>query len=328
MDAEPDRPSAVAERDEDGRGHRSDTPARGRPLQLLRQARLRDLVARTDPGPRRLEASGVTLEGGTAWVAFDNLASVVGVDVSLTAPDRTVVVHRDGAAPGYEDITADATDGSRYLAIEATRTPGGTYRPQIDHVDPQWRLIARRWVRMDLDRPTKGLEGLACVRRGGRAHLLALTEGREPRVHGRRAGKAVHVLALRGDAWEVVADLRLPTGLDFRDHSALGVRDRRIAVVSQESAAMWVGELDPHRWSLTGPGRVHPFPRGTGGRTTYGTVEGVSWLDDRTIVAVSDRPKHRHHPRFRRTADSLHVFSVPALAVHGAGPEAAAGRPR
>jgi hypothetical protein len=45
----------------------------------------------------------------------------------------------------------------------------------------------------------------------------------------------------------------------------------------------------------------------------YGTVEGVCWLDDRTVAAVSDRAKRRQPKRLRETDQSVHVFQLPEV---------------
>jgi hypothetical protein len=111
--------------------------------------------------------------------------------------------------------------------------------------------------------------------------------------------------------WRVSALVPLPASLAFGDHSALSVRGDRIAVVSQESSALWVGRLDSHQWRLADAGQVHPFPRDDRGRIRYGTCEGVTWLDDDSVAVVPDRSKRRQPVRFRATSESVHVFAVP-----------------
>jgi hypothetical protein len=289
---------------------------RGPPLELVRQVKLADALSPVAPELDRLEASGVMLQEGLLWVIFDNLPHVAGIGSSLV-PGRSVpvMVRQPGPAPGYEDIAHDEVTGQRFLLIESAAVPGSGFRPQIDEYDSHWRRISRRWVELDLEHPNKGLEGLTCIRRGGRQYLLALSEGNRNQGgrRGRRPGGGlVQVLERQGAAWVVLDRIHLPPGLPFTDYSGLSVRGQQIAVVSQQCSAIWIGHLDAASWQVTGGGQVHGFPRDRHGRLLYGTVEGVSWVDDQTVAAVSDRAK-RHWPRrLRATAESVHLFALPA----------------
>ena len=298
----------------------------GPPLRLLREAPLRDLLAPIAPDLHRLEASGVVLIDDLLWIIFDNLPHLVAVGPGLApGPGAATVVRGSGPAAGYEDVAHDEVSGRRFVLIESARTPQGRYRPQIDEYDAHWRHLARRWVELDVVHRNKGLEGLTCVHRGGRLHLLALSEGNGGRGgrRGRRPGDGVvHVLVEEAGAWAVAGRIHLPAGLPFVDHSGISVHGDRIAVVSQESSALWVGRLDPGSWRVAGGGRVHPFPRDRRGRLLYGTVEGVTWVDERTVAAVSDRAKPAAQRRLRRTAESVHLFALPEP---GDDPRARAG---
>ncbi len=289
--------------------------ASGADLGLLRETKLASLIAPVAPDADRLEASGVVLQDDRLWVIFDNLPHIIAIDPTLVpGPGAAHVVRQDGPAAGYEDIARDEVTGRRFVLIESAPYPGGGFRPQIDEFDAHWRRVVRRWVELELHRPNKGLEGLDCVHRDGQRFLLALSEGNGGRggPAGRRPGKGtVHVLTERGDTWVVIDRIRLPVDLPFVDYSGLSVRENRIAVISQESSALWVGRLDPHHWRITDGGTVHPFPRDHKGRVRYRTVEGVTWLDDSTVAAVSDRARGKHGRRARATAESVHVFAVP-----------------
>jgi hypothetical protein len=111
--------------------------------------------------------------------------------------------------------------------------------------------------------------------------------------------------------WTVREQIHLPPDLPFVDYSAVSVHGDRIAVVSQQSSALWVGRLEPDSWQVAGTGQVYPFPRDHQGRRLYGTVEGVTWLDERTVAVVSDRAKPSQPRRLRETAESVQVFVVP-----------------
>jgi hypothetical protein len=287
----------------------------GPPLRLLRQATVASLVADVAPDLHRFEASGVCREADLLWIVCDNLPHVVGVPLSLQADAGEVrVIREPGHAAGYEDITWDREDGHRFALIEAARSADGRFRPLIDEFDPSWRRIARRTVDLTVESLNKGLEGLSCVRRDGRRHLLGLSEGNDNlagRLGRRPGGGLVHVLVEQGERWVVSDLIHLPEVLPFVDYSALGVSAGRIAVVSQESSALWVGRLDPSAWRVVDDGRVFAFPRDHDGRIRYGTVEGICWLDERTVAAVSDRPKPHEPDRLHQTGESVHLFEVP-----------------
>jgi len=286
----------------------------GPPLRLVREARLPDLLREVAPDLHRLEASGVARRDGLLWIVCDNLPHLIGLDPQLR-PGRGAVrlVRRPGRAPGYEDLAWDPESGRWLVLVEGAPTAEG-FQPRLDEFDAGGRLLGRRWVTLAVESPNKGLEGLTTVRRGGRSWLVALSEGNGNHAgrRGRRPGHGLlHVLDLQGDEWAVTATVRLPAGLSFTDYSAVSARGDTLAVASQESSALWIGQLRPDRWEVAGGGRVHPFPRDRRGRVRYGTVEGVCWLDDRTLAVVSDRPKRRQARRLRAQGESVHIFEVP-----------------
>jgi hypothetical protein len=300
------RPSATALRD----------PTVGAPvLRLRREAKVVDLLADAAGGDR-FEASGVLAFDGWLWVIFDNSPDVARIGPALTTGDPSATLIRQQGGPvGYEDIAHDPVDRRFFLLVEAVRHRSGAWLAQVHEFDRELRPVAVRWLDFPLDRPNKGLEGLTCVRRGGSVHLLALCEGNRCRggEEGRRPGGGrVHVFVEGPDRWERTHTIRLPASLTFTDYSSISVSGDRVAVVSQESSALWVGRLAPSSWDLVDAGRTYSFPRDPHGKTLYGTVEGVSWLADDEVVVVSDRAKATHPSRFRAKDQSVHLFALPA----------------
>lgn len=82
----------------------------------------------------------------------------------------------------------------------------------------------------------------------------------------------------------------------------------RIAVVSQASARVWTARIDARARALV-PGSevVYRFPS-----KSYGNVEGIAWLTEDTLVAVSDKKKTRQPERCAEKDQSIHVFRIPA----------------
>jgi hypothetical protein len=285
----------------------------GRPpaLRLLAEAKVADLIG---DGTGRYEASGVLAYGDWFWVVFDNLADVARIDPGLTPGDtRSTLIRQRDSMVGYEDIAHDAADGRYFLLIEAVRRGSG-YMARVRELDSNLRSLTTRWLDVPLERANKGLEGLECVRRAGRVHLLGLCEGNRGRggKQGRRPGGGrLHVFGEDTAEWERVATIHLPATLWFTDYSGISVAGDRVAVVSQESSALWVGRLAPSSWELLDDGTTYIFPRDERGRIRYGTVEGVSWLGDDEVVVVSDRAKPTQPRRVHGTDQSVHRFALP-----------------
>jgi hypothetical protein len=82
----------------------------------------------------------------------------------------------------------------------------------------------------------------------------------------------------------------------------------RLAVVSQASARLWTARLDAQARTLVRDSEaVYRFPN-----KSYGNVEGIAWLSEDTLIAVSDRKKARQPERCAEKDQSIHVFRIPA----------------
>jgi hypothetical protein len=286
-------------------------------LQLLREAKISQLLGSAARDVRRLEASGVLVEGDTLWVIFDNVPYVVRLDAGLTPDHPDTLLLRQPVGPvGYEDIAFDHSGGRFYLLIEAAERGSGVLMAQVYEFDRQFRMLGDGWLDAPLERANKGIEGLSVVRRDDRTHLLGLCEGNfglGGQAGRRPGGGRIHVFA-RPDAerdWGRLATIELPPSVEFADYSGISVTGDRIAVVSQESSALWVGRLHPQRWEVLDEGRSYLFPRDQRGRIVYGNIEGISWLGDGSLVVVSDRAKRTQPARMRAKDQSVHIFELP-----------------
>jgi hypothetical protein len=113
--------------------------------------------------------------------------------------------------------------------------------------------------------------------------------------------------------WKHVATAELPGHLRFADYSAVALAGGRLALVSQESSELWVGQFATDTWAAVGPGDTYQFPRGPGDEVVYRTVEGICWLGPDRVVVVSDRVKRNEEGhRGRAKEESLHVFDLPS----------------
>jgi hypothetical protein len=272
-------------------------------VQLLRESTCVSLLGeRSD-----YEASGVALKDGQLYVVFDDDGRIARVDPELSQAE---LLGSKDAGTEYEGITWDPLRERFYVVVEAQRSAGGA-RPGLVELDADLQILARHEVPFDLDRPNKGGEGVVWLEHQGESRVLVLLEGNHGK--GGKRGKDVgHGLALvyrfGAEGLEQLAELKLPAVAAFEDYSGIAIREGRLAVVSQSTAQLWVGELDPDTWSVT-EGRVYDFPRQEG-EVAYGNIEGVVWLDDQTLACVSDQPKP-NHPEHRPKGESVHVFRLP-----------------
>jgi len=271
-------------------------------LELVREQKLYRLI----PGrtvTSRLEASGVALlDDSTALVVFDSLNQIAHIDISLKPSRRNRIWHAPSLGAGFEDVAADHKGGSTFALVEAVEDFDGALRGFVAEYDRDGRLRHCSRLPGSFKKANKGFEGLAHVRHNGREHLYALREGN---VRSRGCID-VYVRGAKG-GWRQSRQIELPDEARFDDYSALAYRDGRLAVVSQESARLWVGQLDrrTHRL-MPKSGAVYRFPH-----KRYRNVEGIDWLSADTVIAVSDRSKKDQPARSADTDQSIHVFRIP-----------------
>jgi hypothetical protein len=288
--------------------------ARRRVLTLVTERKLSDLIE-PPKGSAVLEASGVIAKDGHYYVVFDNVRRVARVHAGLTPGSNA---HgwfggpRDGE--GYEDIAFNPHTRRFYLLIEAEKHPDGTYKALIDECDEAGKYKRRRWVDFPFEKRNTGFEGLCAVRWKDSDYLLALAEGNRARAgrKGRKPGGGqMQVLKRAGTLWKPVARIDLPPSVKFEDYSAVSIRGRQIAVISQQTSRLWVGTLKFGDWTLTDAGDVYDFPRTRKGKIKYCTLEGVCWLSPRSFVLVSDLASLDAAKRCRKRDQSIHVFRIP-----------------
>lgn len=276
-----------------------------RRLKLVREEKLYRLI----PGrtrTSRLEASGVALTGtSTALVVFDNLNQIASIDVSLKRSPRNALWPAPSLGAGFEDVATDLRSGSTFALVECVQDTDGVLRGFVAEYDRHRRFRQCERLSGQFEKANKGFEGLAHARHQGREYLYALREANW-RSSGARRGR-IDVFVRTPGRWKESHRIALPIDARFEDYSALAIRDRRIAVVSQQSARLWVGELDVRaQMVVRGSGAVYRFPG-----KNYRNVEGIAWLTNDTLVAVSDRVKKDQPGRCASTDQSIHIFRIP-----------------
>jgi hypothetical protein len=276
-------------------------------LELVREEKLYRLLPGGGP-TSRLEASGVAFaDDATALVVFDNLNVIARVDLSLERKATNRLLPAPSLGLGFEDIAIARRDGRLLCLIETLEDFNGALRGFVAEYEADGRFVRCMPLPIPLVDANKGYEGLAHARRGGRELLYALHEASHG-AKGDRRGRIDVFARKRDGGWSASGSIRVPKDADLEDYAALAYRDGKVAIVSQESARLWVARVDDKTLKLVpGSSARYRFPS-----KHYGNVEGVAWLSSDTLVAVSDRRKKNQPSRFAEKDQSIHVFRVPA----------------
>jgi len=277
-------------------------------LELIREEKLYRLI----PGKKkssRLEASGVALiDEKTALVIFDSLNLVARIDLSLKPGKRNRLFATPSIGEGFEDIAIDHEGGRIFCIIETMEDTDGKYRGFVSEYDHEGRMQRCERLETAFTSPNKGFEGLAFLRRGGEQLLYAMCEGNLCTDAKSGGGRIQAFTRTREGAWEWSHGVMLPESVDFEDYAGMSYRNGRLAVVSQASSRLWIGGVDEDaRKIVKGSGNVYRFPA-----KGYCNVEGVAWLSDDMIVAVSDQKKKRQPDVCAKKDQSIHIFRIPA----------------
>ncbi len=269
------------------------------------------------PGPKGgYEPSGVCFRDGCLYVVFDNFPHIARLGYPLAVGDpANALVRQDGKNRGFEGITYYEPKRCFLIISEALKDPDGDYRPAIEAYDDHLRRQRSKWLDFPVVKRNKGMEGVTYARLDGQDTVLCLYEGNKSKggAQGRKPGGGrVHVYQARATKWGYKRTLKLPKAVRFRDYSGMDVDGARIAVVSQDSSALWIGELRGDGLGFLDDGKIFCFPRADSGKRIYCTIEGVTWITPEEIAVVSDRRnKDSQKRRCKRKAQSIHIFRIP-----------------
>ncbi|NOQ36216.1 MAG: hypothetical protein GQ569_10020 [Methylococcaceae bacterium] len=283
-------------------------------LELIKESKIYKLLKECD-ADSRLEASGVYTKGDYSYVVFDNKPDIAKLNNNLLADENNQLVLK-GDGQDFEDIAFDSEQQRLLIVQESHQNEQGEFCPRIDEYDLDLNFIESNPVDFLFDGDTnKGIEGLSYVNWGGKAYTLGLSEGNKAK-DGKKSTKKghgrIHVFEKEVTQWGHRATLKLPKSVRFSDYAGIGIEGLRVAVVSQESSALWIGELQEGGWYFVDDGVSYSFPRDDKGEIIYGNVEGVSWLDEETVIVVSDKRKAKIQAKICETKDqSIHIFKVP-----------------
>jgi hypothetical protein len=287
-------------------------------LELVLEVRINELLK--GAGDKRYEASGVYLKDDYLHIIFDDEPHLLRIRLDWQrAKEEPVLLELRDSGEGYEDITYHSSTNRWYCLIEAAETKSGIYMPRVDEFDESFTFIKRSWLKFPLKAGNKGFEGLATLSYLGNDYLLGLCEGNDCKSGsaGVESGNGrIQVFKRAADEWDHIGTIKLPKTARFKDYSSLDIYQGYLTVLSQSSSAMWVGRLRTQPASLKDvfddDGQLFLFPRDKKGQTSYCNLEGVAWLGNDRLIAVSDKGKDNQPKRCARKGQSIHIFKLPA----------------
>ena len=300
-------------------------------------------------GQKRFEASDVIKVGDELYAVCDSswaiskfgssLLPFAETNLQIGDPDREA-----DEESGYEGIVH--SDGVFYVVRESVLHPEGistqvtapSYHAIIEELkisDKDYDIVAKCRSEFEFEGNSKGFEGAIGINDlQGTLTILGLCEGNhcsEERKGDRGNGRLVAMQKFVADddscMWTTVKVIDVPHSADFLDYSAITVDENgRVAISSQEDSKIWIGNLvgkqenglyDLDELALVDSSddgkEVYDFPKNDDCDVVYCNVEGIHWLDENMLIAVSDKMKSKGKQAFRcfDKDQSVHAFVLP-----------------
>ncbi len=258
------------------------------------------------------EGSGVKVQGSYFYAVFDNRYKIGKIKNTLPINSSQNSLLSSGSGnSNFEGITYDSYSTPNYYVVDENESHNGAYSPKIYEYDENMNLQNTAWAPYSFPSSlsNKGFEGLTWIRRTNDDYLLGLCE----------SSGIIVVMKQDGNNWDLVTTFNMPSNTGMTDFADIDISsDLHVAVVSQESSKLWIGQLSSTTWSFVDEGVVYDFPTGdqsgnvgAGSYVIYANVEGVSWISSTQVVCASDKAKS-DQPSYQTYKDqSIHIFNIP-----------------
>jgi hypothetical protein len=291
-------------------------------------------------GQNRYEASSIILKDNSFYAVCDNSWAVSKFSTSLD-PFSPANVQIGTPNPddvedsGFEAIFWD--EDSFYVVRESVQHADSHFHAIVEQValgENNYTVVEACSSDFKFEGTSKGFEGAVSIRDASNEMIiLGLCEGNycsETRKFDRGNGRIVAMKRILEEdgttcTWSAVRTISVPPSAFFHDYSDIAIDAKgRVAITTQEDSQVWIGqmlgqdpdtglydldamELDPSVHS------VFDFPKNNECETIYCNIEGVEWLNDQTIVVVSDKMKGKGKQDFLcfDKDQSVHVFVLP-----------------
>jgi hypothetical protein len=297
---------------------------------------------RNHNGQRKFEASSVIVVNNSAYAVCDSSWAISKFDVHLTPFSSNNLqigsINRETDDSGYEAFFHE--NGIFYIVRESIQHDDEKYHAIIEEVelrDLDYSVVNQCSTEYTFEGDSKGFEGALTIRDlNNEMIILGLCEGNhcsETRKNDAGNGrliamrKAIEVRPNRKSlcTWTTIRMINIPSSAYFKDYSGITMDDSgKVGISSQENSQFWVGtllgkddttglwDIDEVEFDLK-HSKVYDFPKNDNCDTIYCNVEGVHWLNDDMIIAVSDKMKGRGKQDFKchDKDQSVHVFVLP-----------------
>jgi hypothetical protein len=291
---------------------------------------------------RKYEASSVIVVDGSAYAVCDSSWAISKFDVHLTPFSSENIqvgrVDRENDDSGYEALFQE--EGIFYVVRESIQHDDEKYHAVIEELDLEesdYSIVNQCSTEYTFEGDSKGFEGAITIRDlNNEMIILGLCEGNHcSETHKNESGNG-RLIAMRKTVdnrpngkshctWTTIRMINIPSSANFKDYSGMTMNDSgKVGISSQENSQFWVGQLlgkdnNSGRWDINevefdmSIGKVYDFPKNDNCETIYCNIEGVHWLNDDMIIAVSDKMKGRGKQDFicHDKDQSVHVFVLP-----------------
>eukprot|EP00557_Chaetoceros_sp_GSL56_P001582 CAMPEP_0176500304 /NCGR_PEP_ID=MMETSP0200_2-20121128/13454_1 /TAXON_ID=947934 /ORGANISM="Chaetoceros sp., Strain GSL56" /LENGTH=613 /DNA_ID=CAMNT_0017898911 /DNA_START=1723 /DNA_END=3561 /DNA_ORIENTATION=- len=278
-------------------------------------------------GEKKFEASSIFNLNGTYYAVCDNSWAISKFDSDL-APfsDKNLMIgepNREAEDSGYEAIFI--LQNTVYVVRESVKHPNGvvtsnstlpssstlnnmTYHAIIEELEihgNEYDIINQCSCEYEFEGDSKGFEGAFGLEGvDGELYILGLCEGNycsESRKSEKGNGKIV-LMKKKDCLWQTLRVIDVPSTAYFTDYSDISIRPNgKVAITTQEDSAVWIGQLTGiQNGKLLNPDtvsfdatvhEVYYFPKSNTCQTIYCNVEGITFINDDMLMAVSDQMK-------------------------------------
>ena len=292
---------------------------------------------RDNKGQKKYEASDVILVDDNAYAVHDSSWAISKFTTQLQPfTDANIQLGdplREDEDSGYEALLHE--DGVFYVVRESVLHDNATYHAIIEELvlgADDYELGAVCPCEFEFEGDSKGFEGAVAVKDlDNEMVVLGLCEGNhcsESRKNDKGNGKLVamrkKVLEDGSCQWSTIRTIDIPESAFFKDYSAIALNPQgRVVITSQEESQVWFGNLvgknEDGLWDIAKmefsakKTVVYDFPKNDQCQTIFCNVEGIHWINDEMLMAVSDKMKSKGKQDFRcfDKDQSVHVFVVP-----------------
>ena len=272
------------------------------------EKKIRTLIASTPKVSKKWEASGIYLKDDFFYIVFDNFHSIAKLKRDLSnSPENSWMGKELPAQSGFEGITFQP-ESKKFLITKESDTFQNQFKPVVHEYSPDFETLEVYPIDFPLKKANKGAEGIAYLKTKSETFILLLLEKPSTLNLGSKERGNILVLRKTNNKYQQVSFLPIPQQVGFLDYSDIAWNGSKFAILSQESSALWVGELDTAmNWKNSG--KLYNFPLEEG-LPKYCNLEGITWINENTVALVSDSAKKKQPPRCKEKSEMIHIWEL------------------